>query len=104
MIFSSGIRNLAVVLLEFIRWFPGKLALPLEYGLPEQIFNLPVRRGTPKGIGGLVDVVRNPMYATGVGLVQLGSRSSEESKFKRTDRNLYVRVKSRFKEMLGEIF
>jgi cell division protein FtsA len=34
--------------------------------LAEQIFNLPVRRGTPIGIGGLVDLVNSPMYATGV--------------------------------------
>ncbi|MBI5286572.1 MAG: cell division protein FtsA, partial [Deltaproteobacteria bacterium] len=34
--------------------------------LAEQIFNLPVRRGIPMGIGGLVDVVRSPMCSTGV--------------------------------------
>src|SRR4030043_194868 len=37
--------------------------------LAEQVFNLPVRRGTPMGIGGLVDLVNSPIYATGVGLV-----------------------------------
>jgi cell division protein FtsA len=41
--------------------------------LAEQIFNLPVRRGTPQHIGGLVDVVNSPVYATGVGLVVYGS-------------------------------
>jgi cell division protein FtsA len=41
-------------------------------GLPElveQIFNLPVRRGYPSGVGGLMDVVNNPMYAAAVGLI-----------------------------------
>ena len=42
--------------------------------LAEQIFNMPVRRGCPTGIGGLNDVVNSPMYATGVGLVLYGSR------------------------------
>jgi cell division protein FtsA len=40
--------------------------------LAENVFDLPVRRGTPTGIGGLVDVVNSPMYATGVGLVLYG--------------------------------
>ncbi len=37
--------------------------------LAEEVLGLPVRRGMPRGIGGLVDVVKSPMYATGVGLV-----------------------------------
>ena len=47
-------------------------------GMPEiaeQIFDLPVRRGTPAGIGGLVDVVASPVYSTAVGLVLCGYRS-----------------------------
>jgi len=35
---------------------------------------LPVRRGLPTGIGGLSDVVRSPIYATGVGLALYGAR------------------------------
>lgn len=42
--------------------------------LAEQIFNMPVRRGSPTGFGGLTDVVNSPMYATGVGLVFHGSK------------------------------
>ena len=47
-------------------------------GMPEiaeQIFDMPVRRGTPSGIGGLVDVVASPVYSTAVGLVLYGSRN-----------------------------
>ena len=36
--------------------------------LAERVFRMPVRRGTPRYIGGLVDAVNSPMYATGVGL------------------------------------
>ena len=43
--------------------------------LAEQIFNLPVRRGLPQNIGGLMDVVNSPVYATGVGLVVYGSKN-----------------------------
>ncbi len=41
--------------------------------LAEQIMGLPVRRGHPTGIGGLVDVVKSPAYATAVGLVKHGA-------------------------------
>src|SRR5207247_8096871 len=47
-------------------------------GMPEiaeQIFDMPVRRGTPSGIGGLVDVVASPVYSTAVGLVLYGYRN-----------------------------
>lgn len=45
--------------------------------LAENIFNLPARRGYPIGLGGLVDVVNNPIYATGVGLLVYGFKNSK---------------------------
>jgi cell division protein FtsA len=36
--------------------------------IAEQIFDLPVRRAAPDGIGGLADHVNNPAFATSVGL------------------------------------
>jgi cell division protein FtsA len=38
--------------------------------LAEEVFHLPVRLGVPQGVIGLADVVRNPIHATGVGLLQ----------------------------------
>ena len=40
--------------------------------LAEEIFHAPVRLGLPQGVSGLVDVVRNPIHATGVGLLLFG--------------------------------
>lgn len=37
--------------------------------LAEEIFHMPVRLGVPQNMTGLTDVVRNPIYATGVGLL-----------------------------------
>lgn len=37
--------------------------------LAEEVFHMPVRLGTPQYISGLADVVRNPIYATCVGLL-----------------------------------
>jgi len=48
--------------------------------LAEQVLDLPVRRGTPIGIGGLIDVVRSPAYSTGVGLVKYGAERLRAAK------------------------
>lgn len=40
--------------------------------LGEQVFGMPVRVGTPKKVTGLTEVVNNPIYSTGVGLLLYG--------------------------------
>ncbi len=40
--------------------------------LAEEVFHMPVRLGIPQYVEGLVDVVRNPIHATGVGLLLYG--------------------------------
>ncbi|MBN1655763.1 MAG: cell division protein FtsA [Deltaproteobacteria bacterium] len=45
-------------------------------GMPEMaehIMGIPVRRGNPIGVGGLVDVIKSPAYATAVGLIKYGA-------------------------------
>ena len=44
--------------------------------LAEEVFHMPVRLGVPQGISGLVDVVRNPIHATGVGLLLYGKQQN----------------------------
>ncbi len=44
--------------------------------LAEEVFHAPVRLGVPQYVSGLVDVVRNPIHATGVGLLLFGAQSS----------------------------
>ena len=77
--------------------------------LAEQVFNLPVRRGVPSNIGGLIDVVNSPVYATGVGLVVYGSKNVSTDPFpsrplKGNDESLFRRVARRMKEWFGEFF
>lgn len=43
--------------------------------LAEEVFHMPVRLGVPQYVTGLVDVVRNPIYATGVGLLLFGRQN-----------------------------
>lgn len=45
--------------------------------LGEEIFHMPVRLGLPRYVGGLSEVVGNPRYATGVGLVLMGKQQVE---------------------------
>lgn len=73
--------------------------------LAEQVFDMPVRRGVPRGVGGLTDVISSPMYATGVGLGIYGAAHRDRRKFRQvTDRNIFDKVVARMKEWFGEIF
>jgi cell division protein FtsA len=69
----------------------------------ESVFNLPTRLGKPCGISGLVDVVNNPMYATGVGLVIYGARNRGSKKFRIRDNNIFNRVMTRMKRWFKEV-
>ena len=42
--------------------------------LAEEIFHMPVSIGKPKGVTGLTDIVKNPIYSTAVGLLLWGGR------------------------------
>ena len=44
--------------------------------LAEEILHMPVRLGSPQSITGLGEVVRNPIYSTGVGLLLFGHRNA----------------------------
>lgn len=54
----------------------GSSLLPGLIEEAEQVFDLPSRIGYPQGVGGL-DIIRNPIYATGVGLVKYGLKSQK---------------------------
>nr|WP_299240278.1 cell division protein FtsA [uncultured Halomonas sp.] len=45
--------------------------------LAEEIFHMPVRIACPQNVRGLADVVRNPIYSTGVGLLLYGMREAK---------------------------
>ncbi len=68
--------------------------------LAEEIFHMPVRLGAPQSVMGLVDVVRNPIYATGVGLLLFGSQNrvqrAFDADFGRGVRGVWERMKSWF--------
>jgi cell division protein FtsA len=77
-------------------------------GIPEgaeRVMEMPARRGLPMNIGGLVDVVNSPMYATGVGLVLFGAQQTGAGKVKRiSDGNLFAKVVGRMREWVENFF
>jgi cell division protein FtsA len=82
----------------------GSTLLPGMPELAEEIMGVPVRRGVPRGIGGLVDVVKSPIYATGVGLVIYGAKHQDKRTFRIREENVFKKVKTRMREWLEEVF
>jgi cell division protein FtsA len=73
--------------------------------LAEEIFHMPVRLGMPQSVKGLSDIVRNPIYSTGVGLLiwamrqqQHQERSHKPVPVKEPKINVLKRVKDWLKE------
>ena len=65
----------------------------------EEIFDLPVRQGDPSGVGGLVDRVSTPDFATTVGLIQYGYNLYREKGLPRDRKKGFW---SKFKDWLKE--
>ncbi len=65
----------------------------------EEIFDLPVRRGDPNQIGGLIDRVSTPDFATAVGLILYGYNQILEGGFKKEKKKgFWTRIKDWFNE------
>lgn len=78
----------------------SKLTGALE--LAEEVFHMPVRRGAPQRVAGLSDVVSNPIYATGVGLLQVGTRrhlrGASEPAMDATQASVWERMRQWFQD------
>ncbi len=66
--------------------------------LAEEIFHMPVRLGLPQDVAGLNDIVRNPIYSTGVGLLQYGMKQQKKQSNRqgRSSPGLIHRIKQWF--------
>lgn len=82
----------------------GTSQLPGIADIAEDVLGLPIRFGYPKKIGGLVDVVRSPAYATGVGLVLHGAKNLARELAEQPPAGMYRRMRGRMRDWLGEIF
>jgi cell division protein FtsA len=70
--------------------------------IAEQIFDLPVRRAAPEGIGGLADHVSNPTFATSVGLVKYAHRNMQAEP--QVGAGAFGRITGRLRTLFKEFF
>lgn len=69
--------------------------------LAEEVFHMPVRLGVPQGVQGLVDVVRNPIHATGVGLLLYGKQQNISRNVFDDQESGFGRLMKRMKQWLS---
>jgi cell division protein FtsA len=82
----------------------GSMLLPGAVEMAERSFGLPVRLGLPAHVRGLVDIIRNPTYATGVGLVLHGMKRHERNVYRIREDKILSKVKHRMSDWFSEFF
>jgi len=99
---NSGYRD---IITSGIVLTGGASAMEGIADLAESVFQCPVRVGTPIGLGGLIDVVNNPMYATSTGLIQYGLKADSSGKTRQLQgRNMFEKIFSRMRDWAEEFF
>jgi cell division protein FtsA len=82
----------------------GSTLLPGMVEMGEDVMGMPARLGVPMHVGGLVDVISSPIYATGVGLVLYGMKRQEKNFFRIREDNIFGKVRGRMVDWLSEFF
>ncbi len=76
----------------------GGSLMPGTIEMAEQIFDMPVKIGIPRGFDGLTDMADSPIHATGIGLIQYGVRHGEEVARKSKTRGILRKIEKWFNE------
>ncbi len=66
--------------------------------LAEEVFHMPVRIGIPLEVEGLTDMVKDPRFATGVGLVLFGKQNQEMSGFEFSESTGFAGILAKMKK------
>jgi len=83
----------------------GSMLLAGAVDMAESAIGVPVRLGTPSRVGGLVDVISNPVYASAVGLALYGMKRQERHYFRLgDDTTILSKVKHRMSDWLSDFF
>ena len=82
----------------------GSINIDGSQEIAEKVLGIPVRIGQPNSVGGLSDHTSNPLYATGVGLLLYGVKSSGEKMIKIKDENVMKKVIESMKNWFKEFF
>ncbi|MEA3241734.1 MAG: cell division protein FtsA [Pseudomonadota bacterium] len=83
----------------------GSSLMPGIEELAESVFEMQARSGIPQHVGGLLDIVKSPIYATGVGLLITGTRQFGSARqLNSRDKKLFFKLFSRMKSWFAEFF
>jgi len=83
----------------------GMASMPGMMEVAERMIACPSRIGRPTGVGGLIDVVYNPMYATGVGLLLYAVRNRDKTEVRQAGTGqVFARIRHRMREWVKEFF
>ena len=86
----------------------GGSLLPGTIEVAEQVFDMPVRQGLPRGTGGLVEPVSSPQHAAAMGLALYGARHVADEPRRRIPLNIPAsgigRVGGRVRAWFSEMF
>lgn len=83
----------------------GAALLPGAVDMAESAIGMPVRLGTPGHLGGLIDVISDPVYAGAAGLVLYGMKRQDRTFFRlRDDATILSKVKHRMSDWLNDFF
>jgi cell division protein FtsA len=83
----------------------GSSLMPGVEELAESVFEMQARSGIPQHVGGLLDIVKSPIYATGVGLLITGGQQfSPARQLNSRDKKLFYKLFSRMKSWFAEFF
>jgi cell division protein FtsA len=66
--------------------------------LGEEVFHMPVRLGLPAYAGGLSEVIRNPRYSTGVGLLMAGLSQHQRHQIEKMQGGSFKQIFGRMKK------
>lgn len=81
----------------------GGAMLPGTIELAEQIFDMPVKLGLPRGIKSVSDDIKKPLHATGVGLILYGheNRDTIDGPFGDSESHVFDKIVERMKRWFG---
>jgi cell division protein FtsA len=72
--------------------------------MAELIFEMPVKRGYPNGIGGLREIVNSPKYATGVGILRHVEEGIKRQKLAAAEARGYAKVRYAMSNWIKDFF
>ena len=82
----------------------GSIIMDGSVELAEKVIGLPVRRGIPSDVGGISDIIANPIYATGVGLVLYGARYKGDKKLRIREENVFKKIFDSMRNWFEDFF